>query len=108
MVAALNGHLEVAKKLRTRGADVNNAGLDQRSSTLPRRATTTLVRYLLAEGADLNAASPNGHDGADDGSARRAGIDGRTFDRARAPTSIAATRTMRARSIGRSGAKTQH
>ncbi len=59
MVAALNGHQEIVRKLRARGADVNAPGW----TALIFAATgghDEIVRYLLAEGADVNAASPNG------------------------------------------------
>ena len=58
MIAALNGHLEVMKKLRARGAEINGAGW----TALIYAATgghDDAVRYLLAEGADINAPSPN-------------------------------------------------
>src|SRR4029450_9512787 len=59
MAAALNGHLDLVKKLRARGAEINNAGW----TPLIYAATgghDPAVRYLLAEGADINATSPNG------------------------------------------------
>jgi ankyrin repeat protein len=59
MAAALNGHLELVKKLRARGAEINNAGW----TPLIYAATgghDAVVEYLLAEGAAVNAVSPNG------------------------------------------------
>jgi ankyrin repeat protein len=59
MVAALSGRLDLVKKLRARGAEINPTGW----TPLIYAATggsDDVVRYLLAEGADINAASPNG------------------------------------------------
>ena len=59
MAAALNGHLDLVKKLRTRGADVDGPGW----TALIYAATgghDAVVTYLLAEGARINAVSPNG------------------------------------------------
>jgi ankyrin repeat protein len=59
MGAALNGHLDLVKKLRNRGAEINNAGW----TPLIYAATggqDAVVEYLLAEGAQINAVSPNG------------------------------------------------
>lgn len=59
MAAALNGHLDLVKKLRARGAEINNAGW----TPLIYAATgghDAIVQYLLAEGANVNAVSPNG------------------------------------------------
>jgi hypothetical protein len=59
MVAALNGHLELVRKLRVRGAAVDQPGW----TALIYAATgghDDVVRYLLAEGANVNAGSPNG------------------------------------------------
>jgi uncharacterized protein len=59
MAAALNGHLDLVKKLRARGAEINNAGW----TPLIYAATgghNAVVEYLLAEGAQVNAVSPNG------------------------------------------------
>ena len=59
MAAALNGHLDLVKKLRTRGAEINGAGW----TPLIYAATgghDAIVEYLLAEGANVNAVSPNG------------------------------------------------
>ena len=59
MVAALSGRLDLVKKLRARGAEINATGW----TPLIYAATggrDDVVRYLLAEGADINAASPNG------------------------------------------------
>lgn len=59
MAAALNGHLDLVKKLRARGADVDGAGW----TPLLYAATgghDAIVGYLLAEGANVNAVSPNG------------------------------------------------
>ncbi len=58
-IAALNGHLEIVKKLRARGANVNRPGW----TALIYAATNghdDVVRYLLAEGANIDAGSPNG------------------------------------------------
>jgi ankyrin repeat protein len=59
MIAALSGRLDLVKKLRARGAEINATGW----TPLIYAATAgrdDVVRYLLAEGADINAASPNG------------------------------------------------
>jgi ankyrin repeat protein len=59
MAAALNGHLDLVKKLRARGAEINGAGW----TPLIYAATgghDAIVEYLLAEGANVNAVSPNG------------------------------------------------
>ena len=59
MMAALGGRLEIARKLRARGADVNQPGW----TALIYAATgghDEVVRYLLAEGAEIDALSPNG------------------------------------------------
>jgi ankyrin repeat protein len=59
MAAALNGHTDLVKKLRGRGADINNPGW----TPLIYAATgghDAIVEYLLAEGANVNAVSPNG------------------------------------------------
>lgn len=59
MAAALNGHLDLVKKLRTRGADIDGAGW----TPLIYAATgghEAVVAYLLAEGAKIDALSPNG------------------------------------------------
>ena len=59
MVATLNGHLGVAKALRARNAAVDGKGW----TPLIYAATgghDEIVRWLLGEGADINAASPNG------------------------------------------------
>ena len=59
MAAVLHGHVDVAKKLRARGAAVNGPGW----TPLIYAATgghEDLVRWLLAEGAAIDAASPNG------------------------------------------------
>jgi len=58
-LAALHGHLGIAKKLRARGAAVDHQGW----TPLIYAATgghDDMVRYLLAEGAKLDAVSPNG------------------------------------------------
>ncbi|HEY3177407.1 MAG TPA: ankyrin repeat domain-containing protein [Casimicrobiaceae bacterium] len=59
MAAALNGHLEIARKLRAQGAD-----LDPRGWTPLIYAATgghdDVVTYLLDQGANINAQSPNG------------------------------------------------
>ena len=55
----LHGQVDVAKKLRARGAAVNGPGW----TPLIYAATgghEDLVRWLLAEGAAIDAASPNG------------------------------------------------
>lgn len=59
MVAALNGHLEIVRTLRERGGALDSPGW----TPLIYAATgghDAIVRYLLGEGANLNAASPNG------------------------------------------------
>ena len=59
MIASLNGHLGIAKALRVRNASVDGKGW----TPLIYAATgghDELVRWLLGEGADINAASPNG------------------------------------------------
>ena len=59
MAAVLHGHVDVAKKLRARGAAVNGPGW----TPLIYAATgghEDLVRWLLAEGAAIDATSPNG------------------------------------------------
>lgn len=59
MAAALHGHIDLVKKLRGRGAEINNAGWTPLiyASTGGQDA---IVEYLLKEGADVNAVSPNG------------------------------------------------
>lgn len=59
MLAALNGHFGIAKALRVKGAGVDGSGW----TPLIYAATgghDDIVRWLLGEGADVNAASPNG------------------------------------------------
>jgi ankyrin repeat protein len=59
MLAALNGHVGIAKALRVKGAGVDGSGW----TPLIYAATgghDDIVRWLLGEGADVNAASPNG------------------------------------------------
>lgn len=59
MAAALNGKLDIVRKLRTRGADLNPRGW----TPLIYAATgghDDIVAYLLDQGADINAQSPNG------------------------------------------------
>ena len=59
MAAALSGHLELVKKLRAKGADIDGAGW----TPLIYAATgghDAVVTYLLTEGANVNAESPNG------------------------------------------------
>jgi len=59
MVAALSGSLPVVRALRSGGANLENAGW----TALIYAATggfDAIVTYLLAEGASINAASPNG------------------------------------------------
>lgn len=59
MAAALGGHLDLVKKLRARGADIDGPGW----TPLIYAATgghDPVVTYLLAEGANVNAVSPNG------------------------------------------------
>lgn len=59
MLASLNGHFEVAKRLRAKGAALDAPGW----TPLIYAATgghDEIVRWLLAEGAKLDARSPNG------------------------------------------------
>jgi len=59
MVASLNGHLAIVKKLFARGAEINPPGW----TPLAYAATngqTEVVRYLLEIGAKINAQSANG------------------------------------------------
>ncbi len=59
MGAAIGGHLEIVKKLRARGAEIGGSGW----TPLIYGATggnDAVVTYLLAEGAAINAVSPNG------------------------------------------------
>ena len=59
MAAALNGHLDLVKKLRSRGAELEGPGW----TPLIYAATggqDAVINYLLAEGANINAVSPNG------------------------------------------------
>ena len=59
MAAALNGHLEIVRKLRTQGADIEPRGW----TPLIYAATgghDDVVAYLLDQGANINAQSPNG------------------------------------------------
>jgi hypothetical protein len=59
MVAAINGHLGIVKKLFARGAAINHPGW----TPLIYAATgghADVARYLIDAGADVNAASPNG------------------------------------------------
>jgi len=59
MMAALNGHFGIAKALRAKGAAVDGRGW----TPLIYAATgghDEIVRWLLGEGADVNATSPNG------------------------------------------------
>jgi uncharacterized protein len=59
MAAALNGHLEIVKRLRTQGADVEPRGW----TPLIYAATgghDAVVAYLLDQGVNVNAQSPNG------------------------------------------------
>ncbi len=58
-VAALNGHLNIVRTLRERGAAIDMPGW----TPLIYAATgghDGIVRYLLGQGANVNAASPNG------------------------------------------------
>lgn len=59
MVAALNGHLVVVKKLFARGADINPRGWTPLSYAAT-NGQTEVVRYLLEIGANINAPSANG------------------------------------------------
>ncbi len=59
MAAVLQGRVEVAKKLRARGAAVNTPGWTPRIYAAT-GGHEELVRWLLAEGAAIDAASPNG------------------------------------------------
>ena len=59
MMAALNGHLELVRKFRLRGAQIDGVGW----TPLIYAATgghDAVVTYLLSEGAAMNATSPNG------------------------------------------------
>ena len=59
MASALSGHLDLVKKLRARGAEIDGTGW----TPLIYAATggqDAVVAYLLAEGANMNAVSPNG------------------------------------------------
>jgi ankyrin repeat protein len=59
MLTALNGHLEIAKRLRGKGASVEGSGW----TPLAYAATgghDEVVRFLLGEGARIDAQSPNG------------------------------------------------
>ncbi len=59
MIAALNGRMDIVKRLRVRGAELDGAGW----TALIYAATgghDAIVTYLLAEGAKINAESPNG------------------------------------------------
>ncbi len=59
MAASLNGHLAIAKTLRARGAAIDFKGW----TPLSYAATgghDDIVRWLLVEGAGVNAQSPNG------------------------------------------------
>jgi ankyrin repeat protein len=59
MAAAISGKLEIVKKLRARGAVIDGRGW----TPLIYAATgghDAIVAYLLAEGANINAVSPNG------------------------------------------------
>jgi ankyrin repeat protein len=59
MVAALNGRLDIVKKIVERGAELNPSGW----TPLIYAATgghDDVVRYLLREGAKIDAQSPNG------------------------------------------------
>lgn len=58
MIASLKGHLDIAKRLRARGAALERPGW----TPLIYAATgghDDVVRYLLAEGSNINAVSPN-------------------------------------------------
>lgn len=59
MTAAITGNVEIARKLRQRGAELEGPAW----TPLIYAATgghDPMVTYLLAEGANINAASPNG------------------------------------------------
>jgi ankyrin repeat protein len=59
MASALSGHLDLVKKFRARGAEIDGAGW----TPLIYAATggqDAVVAYLLGEGANVNAVSPNG------------------------------------------------
>ena len=59
MVAAIKGNLDIARRLRAAGATLDPPGW----TPLIYAATgghETLVRYFLEQGANINAASPNG------------------------------------------------
>ena len=80
-----NGHLDLVKKLRARGAEIDGTGW----TPLIYAATgghDAVVEYLLAEGANVNAVSPNGTSALMMAVREGEGIDGDAADRARAPT----------------------
>lgn len=59
MVAALNGHLALVKKLQARGADINPRGWTPLAYAAA-NGKNDVVQYLLELGAEINARSPNG------------------------------------------------
>jgi ankyrin repeat protein len=59
MVAALSGRLDLAKKLRANGAEVRQPGWNALIYAAA-GGQDEMVRYLLAEGGDINAVAANG------------------------------------------------
>jgi ankyrin repeat protein len=59
MAAAFGGHLDLVKTLRTRGAGIDGPGWTPLIYAAA-GGHDAIVTYLLGEGADINAASPNG------------------------------------------------
>ena len=76
MAAALNGHLDIVKKLRARGAEINHAGW----TPLIYAATggqDAVIEYLLAEGRADQRGVAERDVGAHDGGARGQELDRR-------------------------------
>ena len=59
MIAALTGRLDLAKKLRAKGAEVRQPGWNALIYAAA-GGHDEMVRYLLAEGGDINAVAANG------------------------------------------------